>query len=169
MNLTTRVCAALGGTVLYSGLIAITTVAQAETTRLDNEFFAFKPTKILTTKVSGKWTANPPLINLGLVGKKFSMDTRKAANFVPAACRQLFSSSSRIPKMNEKQQMLIKGNGCDVTVQMQAPYFAEYDDSEFKGILPKGNRLSLSKGRMDFRIQGQISTLDFAVLVSNVQ
>jgi len=71
--------------------------------------------------------------------------------------------------MNEKQQMLIKGNGCDVTVQMQAPYFAEYDDSEFKGILPKGNRLSLSKGRMDFRIQGQISTLDFAVLVSNVQ
>jgi hypothetical protein len=156
----------------------VTSAAEGETTRLDNQYFAFKPTQVLAVKTSGKWVAAPHIFTLGAKGKKFSIDARKSA-VVPPVCRQVFTSdlrkkpeSSTMPKSilngEETQQNYFWGKECAVTLWMTAQRYLEYDPNDnFQNVLPKNSSKSVSPGLIEFKNGDQVTTIEFAVLVDD--
>lgn len=162
--------------------LVIATSAMSETTRLDNEFFAFKPTQVWAIRDSGKWIAAPRLFTLGATGKKFSIDARAASAIVPEACRLLFSSdlpmnsySATMPTVvpvlggENTQQIFFWSQNCSVILWLTGERDPQFDPKhDFKSILPKNNRKSASVGLIVFNNRGKVATLEFAILVEDL-
>lgn len=162
--------------------LVIATSATCETTRLDNELFAFKPTQVWAIRDSGKWIAAPRLFTLGATGNKFSIDARGATAIVPAACRQLFSSdlpinpqSATLPTVvpviggESTQQTFFWSRDCSVILWLTGERDPQYDPkNNFKSILPDNNRKSASVGLIEFNNRGKVTTFEIAILVEDL-
>lgn len=162
--------------------LVIATSTMSETTRLDNEFFAFKPTQVWAIRESGKWIAAPRLFTLGVTGKKFSIDARAASAIVPEECRQLFSSdlpinplSTTMPTVvpvlggESTQEIYFWGQDCSAILWLTGERGPQdYLKNNFKSILPKNNRRSASIGLIEFNNRGKVTTLELAILVEDL-
>jgi hypothetical protein len=163
--------------MLFACVIAST--AYGETTSLDNEFFAFKPTDAFAIKASGKWIAAPRLFTLGVKGKKFIIDARNANELIPQTCRQQFSAIlAKNPKIvtlpnsvlngAEVQQDSYLGKNCKVTLSMsgQRSYQGE-TNFESSGLMPPQDK-SVSFGLIQFSTGNQTTPIEFAVAVEEL-
>lgn len=119
--------------IALCGHMLLPASAYAGTTRMDSEFFAFKPTPISGIKSQGAWVADRTAL-IGLKGNVFGLDVR-AANWMPQACRQAFSSTQKkagsgmafskmpvsTPGGQDGQALTFKSKDCEIRLWLSSP------------------------------------------------
>lgn len=176
---------------VFLALVLACTTAEGETTLLDNNYFAFKPTKPFAIRDSSRWAVPRFTITLGmekdpkapkykvLPGYTFVLDATQAGIAVPKVCQQRFASEPNQEHITmtmptsffdfgEVEQMFFFREGCAATIWMsgERSYWGEtrFEDSE---IAPP-QRESVSHGLVEFRSREGTTLIQFAIPVQDL-
>lgn len=155
--------------------VLVATAAEGETTRLDSEYFAFTPTRVLAVKSQGVWRRAPVLFQLGVKGNRFVFDAREDKGGLPPLCRGILTTSlPASPKFvplpfsifdgQDAQYLDLMNDNCGVRIWMTGQHDGT---TELPGIIPGNNTKSLSYGLIEFRSVGKTTAIEFAVLVED--
>lgn len=124
-------------------------VSFAGTSRMDNEFFAFRRAPILAVKDGATWKKESAAL-MGVKNGKFTVDFEGVA-WVPAPCKRAFVAAlptprqgllpqakmpMRVSEADSGQALVLAGKGCDITVWLTGPTAA--DKTTWQGHLGLG-------------------------------
>lgn len=180
MNVITFNFFKLAGFVIAGLLILLPEISISGTSRMDNEFFAFKPARIFAVRDGGMWKISREHVHLGLQGKFFIFDVSKAQADIPAVCQRkhLVDISktrpvrAKIPQLGgviESEGQLLtlrnKSDACELRIWLQAP--RSFDKRSF-GAAKAPNTPSIIIGLIQFKEGGRSKYVEFAVGADDV-
>lgn len=153
----------------------VATGVEAETTRLDSEFFAFNLTKVVAIQSQGVWKRAPTLFQLGMKANQFIFDASLDKATLPPLCQGVLTT--KLPKKpqvvpfptsildgDEAQYLALENDNCAVRIWMAGPRDGR---SELGGILPPDDPRGVSFGLIELRKRDKPITMVFAVLVED--
>ena len=165
----------------FASIILICSGAGAGTSRIDNEFFAFRMAPVLAVKDGLGWKKNNSAL-MGMKNGKFTLDFEGVA-WVPAPCRQALTAAlpkpvqGRVPfiKMpvridsgDSGHALVAKGKGCEIGVWLTGATAADRISNPRLSGIPLPGTPSVNYGVLEFRAGQEVKVIEFVIGVDDV-